>query len=321
MRVADGSETLGELGLGSVSPLQLKTDSGEAGERDHSGSNGCEGGESKRSGAPPQRKKHKRLILGACNVRTLLDRANSSRPERRTALVASELRRYRIDAAALSETWFADEGGGYTLFWTGKPQAEDRIHDVGFAIRAALLNSTPTFPEGINERLVKMRISLCRSRHLTLISVYAPTLTSENDVKEQFYEQLDQAIKATPQSDKLIVLGDFNARVGRENSNWEGVLGRHGVGKVKDNGLLLLSKGAEHGLCITNTLFRMGDKYKTTWQHPRSKHWHMIDFIVVRQRDIRDVRVTRAMRGAECWPDHGLVRAILSLHIPWTHRN
>ena len=120
---------------------------------------------------------------------------------------------------------------------------------------------------------------------------------------------------------KLVVLGDFNARVGRGNSSWEGVLGRHGVGKVNDNGLLLLSKCAEHGLCITNTLFRMADEYKTTWQHPRSKHWHMIDFIVVRQREIRDVRVTRAMRGAECWTDHRLIRAVLSLHLPRPHRN
>ena len=86
------------------------------------------------------------------------------------------------------------------------------------------------------------------------------------------------------------------ARVGRENSSWEGVLGRHGVGKVNNNSLLLLSKCVEHRLCITNTFFRMADKNKTTWQHPRSKHWPMIDFIIVRQRDIRDVRVPCAMR-------------------------
>ena len=47
----------------------------------------------------------------------------------------------------------------------------------------------------------------------------------------------------------------------------------------------------------------------------------MIDFIIVRQRDIRDVRVTRAMRGAECWTDHRLVRAVLTLHIAPPHRN
>lgn len=267
-----------------------------------------------------------KLILGAWNVRTLLDSSNTSTPERRTALVAKELQRYQIDIAALSETRLADEGslreegGGYTFFWKGKPQDEDRIHGVGFAIRTALLTNIPVLPIGINERLMKLRIPLSKSRYLTVISAYAPTLTSPDDLKENFYETLDQVIKSTPQNDKLFILGDFNARVGRDYLSWEGVLGRHGVGKVNDNGMRLLSKCAEYGLCITNTLFRMADKYKTTWMHPRSKQWHMIDFIITRQRDIRDVRVSRVMRGAECWTDHRLVRAILTLHIPPHHR-
>ena len=87
------------------------------------------------------------------------------------------------------------------------------------------------------------------------------------------------------------------------------------------NGLLLLSKCAEHSLCITNTLFTMADKYKTTWMHPRLKHSLLIDFIIVGQQDIRDVCVTRAVRGAECWTDHRLVRAVMALHIAPAHRN
>ena len=257
----------------------------------------------------------------------ILNRTITSRPERRTALVARELQRYRVDIAALSETRIADEGslreerGGNTFFWKGKLQAEDQIHGVGFAIRTALLRSMPVLSVGINERLMKLRIPLSRIRCLTIISAYTPILTSPDDAKEQFYEQFDQVIRSTPPSDKLVILGDFNARVGRDYSSWEGVLGRHGVGKINDNSLLLLSKCAEHRLCITNTLFRMADKYKTTWMHPRSKHWHLIDFIIVRQRDIRDVCVTHAMRGAECWTDHRLVRAMLALRIVPLSRN
>jgi len=44
---------------------------------------------------------------------------------------------------------------------------------------------------------------------------------------------------------------------------------------------------AKHELVITNTLFLMAKKYETTWQHPRSKHWHVLDYIIItRQRDI-----------------------------------
>ena len=118
----------------------------------------------------------------------------------------------------------------------------------------------------------------------------------------------------------LVILGDFNASVERDCSSLEGVLGRHGVSKINDNGILL-HKCAEHSFCITNTLFRIADKYKTTCIHPRPKPWNLIDFIIVRQRDIRDVRVTRAMIGAECWTDHRLVWPVLTLPISQSHGN
>ena len=65
-------------------------------------------------------------MLGAWNIRTLIDKENVARPHRRTALVSKELSRYNIDIAALSETRFAEEGpltelaSGYTFFWKGK---------------------------------------------------------------------------------------------------------------------------------------------------------------------------------------------------------
>ena len=45
--------------------------------------------------------------------------------------------------------------------------------------------------------------------------------------------------------------------------------------------------------------------------HPGSKQWHLIDFLLVRKSDIADVQIVRAMRGAECWTDHRLVRGKL----------
>ena len=124
--------------------------------------------------------KQKKLLVGPWNVHTLLDRDNIARPARRTALTAKELARYRIDTAALSETRLADEGilkedgGGYTFFWRGKPEAEDRLHGVGFAIRTSLMKSIPNLSVGINERLMKLRLPLTKPCHLTIISAYAP---------------------------------------------------------------------------------------------------------------------------------------------------
>lgn len=57
------------------------------------------------------------------------------------------------------------------------------------------------------------RIPLTRGRHATIISAYAPTLDASDASKDCFYSTLDSIIQKTSPSDKLLLLGDFNARV------------------------------------------------------------------------------------------------------------
>lgn len=66
------------------------------------------------------------------------------------------------------------------------------------------------------------------------------------------------------QTDKIVLLGDFHARIRRDNRVWDGVLGKEGVGNVNSNGILLLTKCAEHNLVIMNTLFQRKDKFKVS---------------------------------------------------------
>ena len=108
-----------------------------------------------------------------------------------------------------------------------------------------------------------MRIPLGASANLTLVSAYAPTMTYPDEEKVQFYLELSN-IRAVPRNDKLLILGDFNARVGNSYSTWPNVLGSHGIGNMNSNGLLLLTLCAEEGLTITNLI---PDIQKTTWMH------------------------------------------------------
>lgn len=262
------------------------------------------------------------MKVGAWNVRTMLDsNLTTDRPARRTALISQELERYGIDIAALSETRLPDEGslteskGGYTFYWKGYPIEERRLHGVGFAIRTPLVRLIEDTPIGISPRLMRMRIPLTRDRHVTIFSCYAPTLDGSEVTKDEFYEQLDAELQRVPPSDKIMLLGDFNARVGSAQQAWAGVLGNHGIGKVNANGYRLLSLCSQNQLVITNTIFTTRDIHKGTWKHPRSKQWHMLDYVIVRQRDRQDVLLTRAMRGADCWTDHRLVRSNMSLRI------
>ena len=74
-------------------------------------------------------------------------------------------------------------------------------------------------------------------------------------------------------------------------------------------------------LVITNTLFRQKDIYKTTWVHPCSKHWHLLDYVIVRACDQNDVRITRAMCGTGAFStDHCLERSETFTHLAPEYR-
>lgn len=157
------------------------------------------------------------------NIRTLQDKNTDavSRLPRRTDLITTELKRYNIDIAALSETHFPDEdsltevGEGYTFFWRSLAKDQPRIHGVGFVVKNRLLASLPEGPTGINERLMTWRIPLTENRYLALISAYAPTLVSDEPTKDIFYSALDAALNNINTTDKVVLMGDFNTRVGR----------------------------------------------------------------------------------------------------------
>ncbi|KAJ0183487.1 hypothetical protein K1T71_001463 [Dendrolimus kikuchii] len=241
-------------------------------------------------------------------------------PERKTALIARELDKYNIDIAALTETHLSDCGelcenqGGYTYYWIGKPSTERASSGVGFAIKTSLAQSLTEKPKGITDRLMTLKLHTSANKFLHLITAYSPTMMYSDEAKFQFYDDLRSVLQGIPANDKIVLMGDFNARVGTEHNIWKDVLGRHGVGKCNSNGELLLSLCAEFNLSITNTYFRLSEKYKTSWMHPRSKHWHLIDYIIVRRADLKDVLITRAMRGALGWTDHRLIRSKVCLY-------
>ncbi|VDL97640.1 unnamed protein product [Schistocephalus solidus] len=219
----------------------------------------------------------------------------SNRPERRTAIFARQLARYRLDIAIFSETRFSERGqlevgAGCAFFWRGRPKAERRDAGVAFAIRNNIVGRQPCLPQ-------------VHHHHQCLRS----PMTSFDAAKDKFYEDLCALLVTVPKAENLIVLGDYNARIGIDHADWQGVLGPQGFGSYNDNGLLLLRTYSEHRLLLTNTLFRLLRQEKATWMHPRSRRWQLLDYVCVRRRDRQDVRVAKAIRDADGWTDYRLV--------------
>jgi len=148
---------------------------------------------------------------------------------------------------------------------------------VRFAIRTKLLQTLPESLVAISERLMTLRIPLAKHRYATFIRIYAPTLPSGDETIDHYYAMLWLTLMQVPRRDKLIVLGDFNTRIGSDSTIWANVMGKHGIGNINSSGHRLLNLCSEFGLFVTNTLFQLKHKHKTTWMHTWSKHWHLLD--------------------------------------------
>ena len=200
--------------------------------------------------------KHKHCVLECTH-----SSGQQQQSRKKTAIVARFLSSYNVDIAALSETRFAwngfleEVGRGFTFYWIGKAEDEPHQAGVGFAIRSDIAKNLESLPVGVSARLMTLRIAIDKENYATLISAYAPTMSNPDINKESFYSELRTALRRIPPKDKMIILGDFNARVGCENL-LPNVLGAHGIGNMNSNGLILLSLCSEFSLTITNTHFK-----------------------------------------------------------------
>ncbi|KAK2171889.1 hypothetical protein NP493_1005g00004 [Ridgeia piscesae] len=174
-------------------------------------------------------------------------------------------------------------------------------------------------PRPVSDRNMPMRLHLSIDNFATIISVFAPTMTNPDENKEVFYNQLASVLSGILRTDKLLLIGVFKARIGRDNDKWPLVMGKHEIGKSNSNGELLLALCSEFELILTNTMFKQKDERKTNWKHPRSRHWYMIDFVITRCRDKMDIHSTRALRGGNCCTDHLMFRSKVSFTIRQNH--
>ncbi|BHF68938.1 hypothetical protein SprV_0301197900 [Sparganum proliferum] len=219
------------------------------------------------------------------------DSPRSNRPERRTALVARELALYNVDIAALKETRFSKQ--------SQLEKAERRDAGVAFSIRNDVVGRLPCLLRGFSDRLMSFRRPLQGGKFATIVSVCAPPITRHDTARDKFFEDLHALLASVSRANRLIVLGDFNARVSTDHAAWRGVLGPHGLNGSNANGLLLLRTCTEHRLILTTTFFSPPMRMKATSLHCLSRHWRLMKYAVAQRRDQRDVPVAKAFPGAD----------------------
>ena len=147
----------------------------------------------------------------------------------------------------------------YLLLWAGIPQKKWSSHHDQQGVPNAVL--------GCN--LISVRFQ-GKPFNITVIPVYAPTSNAEEAEVEWIYEDIQDLLKLTPKKDVLFIIGDWNAKVGSQET--PGVTGKFGLGMRNEAGQRLTEFCQENALVKANTLFQQHNRRLYTWTSPDGQH-------------------------------------------------
>ena len=132
-----------------------------------------------------------------------------------------------------------------------------------------------------NDRMISVH-SQSKPFSIMVIQVYASTSNSEEAEAENFYEDLQDLLELTPPKDVLFITGDWNAKVGSQET--PRVTGKFGLGVQNEAGQRHIEFWQENPLVIANTLFQQHKRRLYTWTSPDGQHQYQIDYILCCQR-------------------------------------
>ena len=186
---------------------------------------------------------------------------------------------------------------------------------VGILTNPCLLDCVSDWiPLGSRVCMLKLKVL---DRSLCLLQVYAPNATSEY---QAFVDEVNGAFLRVSATESAVLIGDFNAHVGTDTDTWKGVIGKHGVTGLNENGRYLLQLCCSNGLRIMIIFFQDREIHKYIWYRSSMDQKSLIDFCIVSSDLFSDVLDVRVKRGAELSTDHHLVVCSLRLSKPWPNK-
>ena len=123
--------------------------------------------------------------------------------------------------------------------------------------------------------------------------------------------RLQDLLKLTPKRDVLFIMGDWNAKVGSQET--PEVTGKFSLGTRNEAGQRLIQFSQENSLVIANTFFQQPKRRLYTWISADGQHRNQIDYILCSQRWRSSIQSTKIRLGANCGSDHELLIAKLRL--------
>ena len=176
---------------------------------------------------------------------------------------------FRLSILALSDVRIKgqveDSIGSYRVFLSGVSRGRANW-GVGFLIHKDL-ESSIICHRFVNERLMWISLKIANVTY-RFVSVYSPCEGASAILIDDFYNNLNDVIYRKG-NENVVILGDLNARVGRENPNFTNVIGKFGEDiNPNENGKKLLHFCQSSDLVITNTFFKHKRIHMYSWENP-----------------------------------------------------
>ena len=259
------------------------------------------------------------LKVASFNIQTLsAPRTSDKEPGLKTEELTYNLRKHNIAICGIQEhrrvhqeeekefVKNSDAGLGYNLYtisaWRNSAQAS--TGGVGILVSNEA-QKTLTSIDRISDRILKA--SFKSNPVLTIIVAYSPCEYAETQDKDTFYNSLRLAIESVPQHNFLIILGDFNARLGPEDVRFTY------SERTNENGERLIGVMEDYQLEASNTVFQKKKGKLWTWLSPRGTV-HQIDFILTRKKWRKSVLNCESYSSfASLGSDHRIVTATIRL--------
>lgn len=145
-------------------------------------------------------------------------------------------------------------------------------------------------------------------QNIYIINAHAPTEDKSEEMKDEFYHMLEDAYNSAPENDVKLIMGDFNAKIGKEQIYMD-TIGKHSLHEqTSENGERLIDFATSKNMIISSTCYIHPDIHKQTWVSPDGQTINQIDHILIDRRHGTNILDVRSKRGAHCGSDHYLVR-------------
>jgi Reverse transcriptase (RNA-dependent DNA polymerase) len=223
-----------------------------------------------------KRRKQAEFLIGTLNVVTLNGKVEE---------ILDVMKERKLNILGLSECKWRGNGekhlrDGYKLWWSGGSEGRN---GVGIIVDKNLKDFVTNVVYQ-SDRIMKVVLKINSWMSLELIQIYAPQTGRPVKEKEDFEEELERTMLT---ANTQLVMGDFNAKIGKDQSGYEEVMGKFGFGNKNREGGKMLDLCLRNSFLVGNSCFKKRKSQQVTrYGYGEDMHESVIDYICV-TRDLR----------------------------------